>query len=125
MAVPDISKILSSLFNIRLSYFEFPNIIFYFIIPFVAATYFWYVVLNYKIRIFRRSPFVNAALAFFIAFFNVAALPMFPPWFSVPAFVAFAIILAGGRWTWKRVFLAIFIGVFLLFIYPRLMSLAI
>lgn len=123
MDIPDITQIFSQFFNIPLSYFEFPNIIFYFIIPFIAAIYFWYVVLNYKIRIFRRSRFVNAALAFFIAFFNVAAIATFPPWFIVPCFVGFAIILAGGRWTKRRVALAILIFAFLWLVYPWLMGL--
>lgn len=116
--IPDITKILSTFFNIPPSYFEFPNIIFYFIIPFIAAIYFWYVVLNYKIRIFRRNKFVNAALGFFIAFFNVAAVAIFPPWLTVPIFVSFATILAGHHWTKKRVALAFILFVFLWLIYP-------
>ena len=121
MEMPDITKIFSTFFNIPLSYFKFPNIIFYFIIPFIAAIYFWYVVLNYKIRIFRRNQFVNAALAFFIAFFNVAALPVFPPAITVPFFVACALLLT-GRFTFKRILITIIVGLVVAWVYPWVMG---
>lgn len=62
-------------------------------------------------------------LAFFVSFFNVTAAAAFPPWFSVPVLVSFGMILSGERWTRNRVILAILIGLFLAFIYPRVMNL--
>jgi len=118
----DVPKILSKFLNIPTSYFKFPNIIFYFIIPFIAATYFYYVILNYKIRIFRRNPGVNIGLAFFISFFNVTAVTIFPPAMSVPFFVACALLLA-GRFTGKRLLLCFLTFFFIWKAYPWLMNL--
>lgn len=123
-ALSDIPKILSRFLDIPSSYFTFPNIIFYFIIPYIAATYFWYVIFQYKIRIFRRNRGVNMGLAFFISFFNVAMAAAFPPAISVPFFVACALLLA-GRWTGKRVLLSIVTFVFIWRIYPWIMNLII
>lgn len=121
MALDTITDVFSSFFNIPANYFTFPNIIFYFIIPFIAATYFWYVVLRHKLRLFRNSSAVNGILAFFIAFFNVTLLSMIPPFFSVPVFIGFAILLSGS-FSWKRIILCIAIGVFLGLFYPWIMS---
>lgn len=117
-----VPEILSRLLNIPTTYFKFPDIIFYFIIPFIAATYFWYVILQYKIRIFRRSPVVNMAIAFFISFFNVTMVAVFPPYLSVPFFVSLSLLLAHGYWTGKRVLLSVLVFFFIWRIYPWLMG---
>jgi len=115
-------RFLSDSLKIPQSYFTFPNVIFYFIIPFIAASYFYYTLLQYKLRIFRRNPIVNKILAVSISFFNVMAVTIFPPWFSVPMFIGFSILLRSGRWTLKRVALVGAVFLFLSLVYPRLMA---
>lgn len=118
-------KTLSEMFNIPATYFIFPNIIFYFIIPFISITYFWYIILNRKIRIFRRKNIVNFTLAFIISFFNIAAIPIVPPWISVPIFVGFATLLSGRRWSFKRILISSLLAIFIGFLYFRLMTLTV
>ncbi len=121
IAIPNIPKILSTFFNIPSSYFTFPNIIFYFIVPFLSGVYFWHSVLKYKIRIFWRSDSVNYILAFLIAFFNIAALTIFPPILLVTFSVSCGVLLA-GQFTGKRILLAIATAVLIWLIYPWSMA---
>ena len=103
---------LSNLFNLPQNYFVFPNVILYFILPFIAAVYFWFTILDKKIRIFKRKSTVNFFIALSIAFFNSFMIRFFSPNIMVPGFVAAAFFINSGRGSWKRFLITL--GIFIL-----------
>lgn len=121
MVIDTMAGILSSVFSIPSNYFTFPNIIFYFIIPFICAVWFWYVLLSKKVRIFRSSNWINGVLAFVISFFNVTMLQWMPPSMWVPVLVGISFLLS-GNFSGKRLIAALIIGGIIAFFYPVLMG---
>ncbi len=125
MAVEDsliaFQEFVSSNFGIPAEWFQFPLIIFYFIIPLVSLIFMWYILLSRRIRIFRNS-FVNFMLALLIAVINSSLIAVLSPTFAI------AIGLGGTTFFWRRFSLLTIIISFLVasivfFLYPNLVSL--
>ena len=117
----DFTQVLSELFNLPSGYFTYPNVVFYFLLPFIAATYFWYILLSKKLRIFKRSPFVNFVIAFTISFLNAFMIASTYPSLTVSFFVAAAFFIGSG-WTLRRFLIMVGIFFFIQFVYSSLMS---
>ncbi len=113
---------LSQIFNIPMEWFEFPSIIFYFIIPFTALIAMWLVFMTNKIRFFRNSA-VNAVLSFFFAFFSLWIVVLIGPSLTVAMAVSICILVMGGRITLIKIILGIASGIAIMLFYPILMSL--
>jgi len=117
-------QFLSQTFNLPSSWFSFPNIIFYFIIPIIGLTTLYYMIINKKLRIFH-SGVICFVIALMMAFLSSFIIVIFTP--TVVAALAFGatVLFWGYSFGWKKIILAIVIVVTILFFYPSLMSLVI
>jgi len=115
-------EFLANLFQLPENFFTYPAVIFFFILPFIAAAYFWFTILDKKVRIFKRKSTVNFVIALSIAFFNSFMINFFPPNFMVPLFVAAAFFINSGRGSKKRFLITIGLFLFLTIGYNWLMA---
>jgi len=117
MAVNSSLEFLSNLFNIPNSYFTYPNIIVFFILPFLSSLYLWFIILDKKIRIFRKKSSVNFFIALSISFFNSYLIAFLPPSIMVPLFISAAFFINKQRGSKKRFLISIGLFVFIRFLY--------
>ena len=114
----------SKTFGLPSSWFQFPYVIFNFIIPLLALTYVWYSFLAKKMRFGRGSSGVNTALAFLLAFMNTPIIRFVRPEILVPLAVGIGTLLFGS-FSWKRIFLSVVLTAIVWYFYPYLIRLII
>jgi hypothetical protein len=115
-------QFLSQTFNLPSSWFSFPNIIFYFIIPLIGLTTLYYMIINKKLRIFHSGG-ICFVIALIMAFLSSFLIGIFSPTLITALTFGAAVLFWGYGFGLKKIILAIAIVVIIFFFYPSLMSL--
>jgi hypothetical protein len=116
----DVIRFFSELFNVPTKYLQFPDTIFYFIIPFITIVFLFYTLLNRKLRIFR-NPGINLIIATIISFFSAFVVTIFPPAWTVSIVLGCAILVM-GRFSYKRLIITGLIFGMVQWLYPWVMG---
>lgn len=111
-----IQKFLAEFFLVPSKWLRFPQIIVYFIIPYVLLTISFYFLLSKKIRLFRKGVVVNWVLSVLLAFFAIPIALLFGPYFAIGFGVLVVVILSGRRITGIRLGLAILLALIAYFL---------
>jgi hypothetical protein len=111
---------LSQIFGIPMEWFLFPNIVFYFIIPLIVLIVMWYIFLEKKLRIFRRSA-PNFGLSLVLGFFSTPLIALATPLFVTPIAIGITILVM-GRFSFWRIIISIVVTAAIWLIYPVLIS---
>jgi hypothetical protein len=102
---------LSNIFGVPASWFNSPVFLINLVVPFILSTVFFHSLLTTKIRIFKRSGFVNWIVALVMAFFIIPLIVLYPyPCIFMPT--VGIVLFRGGRITFKRMAVAFFAGAF-------------
>lgn len=102
----EVRNVLSDLFGVPSSWFTGPQFITNLIVPYILTVAFFYVVLQYKVRIFRRGGAVNWVISVALAFFGIPLIVINPYAAIFMSVLAVVLLYGGGRITWKRMLLA-------------------
>jgi len=109
---------LSQTFNLPSSWFVYPHVVFYFVIPIIALTAAYYTIINKRLRIIRNGT-IAFVFSLVLAFMSSFLIGIFTP--AIVLALAFGIttFFWGYRVGWKNILAALVVVVLIFFLYPQ------
>jgi len=109
-----ILNFLSGFFHLPVEWLNFPAIIFYLFVPLIALTAMWYTFLHEKLRLFHSTG-ASLGISIVISMLSIWLVAAFGPVFATSTAIGITILVM-GRFTFKRIIIAIAIMIVLFYV---------